>query len=153
MIPGSTGLSTPRSARSSTRPVYSSASKKNWVTAKSASASLAARWSRSLDRSGRERMAGRVGRHPDREAADGPGQLDELDGVASSPGRRRAPGRVAAERHQVLDPGLAEATRISASSSRVWATQMRWAMGISVVVRSMPATRSKVRWRDSAPPR
>ncbi len=51
MIPGSTGLSTPRSARSATRPMYSEASKKNWVTAKSARASLAARWSRSVARS------------------------------------------------------------------------------------------------------
>ena len=47
MMPGRTGLVTPRVARSATRDVYSWASKKNWVTAKSARASLAARWSRS----------------------------------------------------------------------------------------------------------
>ncbi len=42
---------------------------------------------------------------------------------------------------------------MSASSSRVWATQIRWAIGLSRVVCSMPDTRSYVRWRDSAPPR
>ena len=50
-------------------------------------------------------------------------------------------------------PALRSDTRMSASSRRVWATQMRWAIGLSVVVCSMPDTRSKVRWRDSAPPR
>ena len=50
-------------------------------------------------------------------------------------------------------PAIRYDTRMSASSSRVWATQMRWAIGTSVVVRSMPVTRSKVRFRDSAPPR
>ncbi len=30
---------------------------------------------------------------------------------------------------------------------------MRCAIGLSVVVWSMPDTRSKVRWRDAAPPR
>ena len=86
MIPGSTGLSTPRAARSATRPVYSAASKKNWVTAKSASDSLAARWSRSVSGSGESGMAAGLGGHPDREAPDGAGQLHQLRGVGSSPG-------------------------------------------------------------------
>ena len=54
-------------------------------------------------------MAGRVGRHPDREPADGPGQLDQLDGEAQLPldGVRIGRG-IAAEGHEVLDPRLAE---------------------------------------------
>ncbi len=50
-------------------------------------------------------------------------------------------------------PALRSATKMSASSSREWATQMRWAIGFSRVVCNIPVTRSKVRWRDSAPPR
>ena len=50
-------------------------------------------------------------------------------------------------------PALRSATKMSASSSRVCATQMRWAIGFSRVVCSIPDTRSNVRWRDSAPPR
>jgi len=43
MIPGITGLSIPRAASSSRSRRYSSVWKKNWVIAKSATASLAAR--------------------------------------------------------------------------------------------------------------
>ena len=50
-------------------------------------------------------------------------------------------------------PALRKSTRISASSSRVWATQIRWAIGVRLVVRSIPTTRSWVRWRDDRPPR
>ena len=108
-MPGRTGVRTPRASRSRTSPSYSEASKKNWVTPKSASSSLAARKSRSLPVLGRAGMPGRVGRHPDREAADGPGQLDQLDGVGqlTGPGLGIG-GRVAAERHEVLDAGLAQ---------------------------------------------
>ena len=102
-------MSTPRSRRSATRPSYSDASKKNCVTPKSASASLAARKSRSLAQVGRPGMAGRVGGHPDGESADGAGQLHELRGVGQLAGAGgRVLGRVAAERHEVLDAGLAQ---------------------------------------------
>ena len=43
MIPGRTGLVTPRAARSATKDSYSSAAKKNWVHAKSAISSFAAK--------------------------------------------------------------------------------------------------------------
>ena len=81
MIPGSTGLSTPRSARSATRPVYSDASKKNWVTAKSARGQLGGQVVAVAGRIGRERMAAGLGRDPDREPPDGGGQLHQLGGV------------------------------------------------------------------------
>ena len=145
-MPGRTGVSTPRARRSAIRLSYSEASKKNWVTPKSASSSLAARWSRSLGQVRRAGVAGRVGRHADGEAADGPGQLDQLRGVGQLAGPGVGVlGRVTAERHQVLDPALRSETRMSASSRRVWATQMRWAIGLRLVVCSMPDTRSNVR--------
>ena len=50
-------------------------------------------------------------------------------------------------------PARRSSTRISASSSRLCTTHVRWAIGLSVVVRSMPATRSRVRSRDHRPPR
>ena len=91
-------------------------------------------------------MARRVGRHADREATDGPGQLDELRGVGQlARPRLGILGRVAAERHEVSTPALRSETRMSASSRRVWATQMMWAIGLRLVVWSMPDTRSTVR--------
>ncbi len=51
MMPGSTGLANPRSARPARSERYSAASKKNWVTAKSARASFSASRSRSATRS------------------------------------------------------------------------------------------------------
>ena len=75
-------------------------------------------------------MAGRVGRRPDGEPADGPGQLDELGRVGQlARARRRVLGRVATEGHEVLDAGLAQRHQVSANSRRVWATPMMWAMG------------------------
>ncbi len=54
-------------------------------------------------------MSGRMGRHADREPADGPGQLHQLGGVGQLPragaGVRRG---IAAERHQVLHARLAQ---------------------------------------------
>ena len=99
-------------------------------------------------------MAGRVGRHPDREAADGPRQFDQLDGVAQLPvDGAGSVGGSPPSAMRFSTPALRNSTRISASSSRVWATQMRWAIGVSVVVRSIPTTRSWVRWREDRPPR
>ena len=98
-------------------------------------------------------MARRVGGDTDREAADGVGQLDQLGGVGEL---ARAGvgvlGRIAPSAIRFSTPALRSETRMSASSRRVWATQMRWAIGLSLVVCSMPETRSKVRCRDSAPP-
>ena len=54
-------------------------------------------------------MPGGVGRHPDREPADGPGQLHQLDGVGQlALGGVGIGRRIAAEGHEVLDARLAE---------------------------------------------
>ena len=54
-------------------------------------------------------MARRVGGHADGEAADGVGQLDQFAGVGELPGAGvRILGRIAPERHQILDARLAQ---------------------------------------------
>ena len=54
-------------------------------------------------------MAGRMGGHPHREAADGPGQLDQLGGVAElAPDGVGVGGGIAPQGQKVLDPGPAE---------------------------------------------
>ena len=59
--------------------------------------------------SGERGMAGRMGRHADREAADGAGQLDQLGGVGELAGAGVGIGRgVAAQGHEVLHAGLAQ---------------------------------------------
>ncbi len=92
--------------------------------------------------------------HPDRKATHGPSQFDELEGMGElALPRVGIGGRVPPKAMRFSIPALRNDTRISASSKREWATQIRCAMGKSVVVRNMPATRSWVRWRDSRPPR
>ena len=109
MIPGSTGLSTPRTDRSSTSPRYSSASKKNWVTAKSASLIFSARKSRSaLPAMGRR--GGRPDGPPPRWRSrrwPWPGPPAHRRGGAHRvpPSDRRG---IPAQGHQVLHAGLAE---------------------------------------------
>ena len=90
-MPGSTGLWTPRSSRSETRPSYSSTSKKNCVTPKSASSELGGQVIPVALEVGRAGMARRVRGHADREAADGLGQFDQLGGIGQLPG---AGGRI-----------------------------------------------------------
>ena len=108
-MPGRTGVRIPRAARSRTSPSYSEASKKNWVTPKSATLEFGGQEVPVAPVAGGAGMPGRVRRHPYREAADGPGQLDQFDGVGqlTGPGLGIG-GRVAAERHEVLDAGLAQ---------------------------------------------
>ena len=154
MMPGRTGVVTPRSARSSIRPTYSSTSKKNCVTPKSARRSLAASWSRSDCMSGEEGWPAGWAATPIENPPMARASSTSSTAWRSSPGP--AAGSVGGSPPRAMrfsTPALRNDTRISASSNRVWATQMRWAMGVSVVVRNMAATRSWVRWRDSRPPR
>ena len=87
MIPGTTGVEMPRAARSSTSPRYSSDPEEELGDREVGQAQLLGQAVAVGPQVGRSGMAGRVGRHPDREPADGPGQLDQLDGV--SPARLR----------------------------------------------------------------
>ncbi len=58
---------------------------------------------------GRTRMPGGMGCHPDRESADGPGQLDQFDGVGQlALGGFGVGGRITAQGHEVFDARLAE---------------------------------------------
>ena len=82
--------------------------KKNWVMAKSATLELGGQVVAVGRPVGRARVQLGMGGHADREAADGLGQLDQLEGVARArPRLGGLDGRVAAERQHVLDAGLA----------------------------------------------
>ena len=96
-----------------------------------------------------------MGGDADREVADLAGQLDQVDRVGELRGRQvGVVGDVAAEGHDVLDAGVAVVLQDLASSrARVWPTQTRWAIAVRRPSRWIRVTRSKVRWRDSRPPR
>ena len=95
-----------------------------WPPGKAATPTLKPPWSRASDTSS----------HGVGEAALGRGPLGA-----------RALGRVAAQREHVVDPASAYAARIDSSSSRVWPTQVRWAIGSIEVSRAIrPVTRTVV---------
>ena len=108
-IPGSTGVRTPRASRSATSPSYSEASKKNWVTPKSAISSLAARKSRSLSVLGERGCPAGWAATPTEKPPMARASSTSSAGVGQLTGPGVGIGRgVAAQRHQVLDAGLAQ---------------------------------------------
>src|ERR1019366_1830601 len=98
IMPGSTGLVTPSSASSPTRRVHSSTSKKNCVTAKSATASFSARNRRS------EARSGDLG-WPSGWAAT-PTEKSPISRANAMRSMACSNSEVAAERHDVLHAGL-----------------------------------------------
>ncbi len=109
MIPGTTGLSTPRAARSSTSDRYSSGREEELGYGEVGQPHLLGQEIPVRLHVGRAGVPGGMGRHPDAESADGPGQLHQLDGVDElTLGRVGIGRRIATEGHEVLNPGLAE---------------------------------------------
>ena len=108
-MPGRTGVSTPRSRRSATRPSYSDGLEEELGDPEVGQLELGRQEVTVARQVGRAGVAGRVGRHADGEAADGAGQLHQLrrEGELTGAGARVL-GRVATERHQVLHAGLAQ---------------------------------------------
>ena len=82
-------------------------------------------------------------------------QRGQLGGVAQAAGVRLpvglAPGRVAAQGEDVLDPGLRMSAMTSASSSRVAPTQLRWAIASIPSSCLIHLVSSSVRPRDVPP--
>ncbi len=108
-MPGNTGVSTPRSTQIGEETFVLGSLEEELGDAEVGQCQLGREEVAVARQVGRARVAGGVRGNTDGEATNGPGQLHELSGVGQLAGAgRRVLGRVAPERHQVLDPGLAE---------------------------------------------
>ena len=108
-MPGSTGLSHAARRQVGDEALVLAGLEEELGHAEVGQVSLAARKSRSLAMSAERGWPGRVGCHPDGEAADGPRQLHEIRGVGQlADGGVGVVGRIAAQGHEVLDACLAQ---------------------------------------------
>ena len=147
MRPGMIGRSRPAGHDPVAQPRRSCRRRRtNWVIANSAPASaLATRTSASWSRLGGLGVPVGEGGHADAEVAQAAHQRDQLVGVVQPLGVRRpraarAARRVAAQREHVAHAGVGVlARRPGAARPRTCPTQVRCAIGVSVVSRGDPA--------------
>ena len=152
MMPGITGVVTPSSSRSSRKSNQTSASKKNCDDAEVGVRELLGLTAPVLGALGRRRMTFGVHGDTDGEVADLAHELDELGRVLQVARREvQVLGRVAAEREDVLHARVAYRVRMSSSSARLCAAQVRCAIARHRRLRLIHTTRSCVRSRVEPP--
>ncbi len=144
-IPGSTGVSTPRSRRSATQPLVLGGLEEELRDPEVGQRQLG-RQEVAVARQCRASADGRPGGPPRRRRSrrwPGPAR----PAPPRRPARRGRPsgssGGSPPRAMRFSTPALRSDTRMSASSRRVWATQMRWAIGLSVRRVQHAATRGR----------